>query len=93
MAKTKYKRWVKSGKVLFGNVHDDMLQARKAYKKEICKAKKLKKIKRCAHVESVLDCNERNFGKSETDLFVSTSLVLMMLNWVMIYCIVLKVSV
>ena len=41
VAKTKYKLWVQSGKVLFGNVY--MLQARKAYNSEIRKAKILKK--------------------------------------------------
>lgn len=63
VAKSKYKLWVQSGKVLFGNVYDDMLQAKKAYKNEIRKAKKLKKDKRGAYVESLLECNDSKFWK------------------------------
>ena len=61
--------------------------------RKIRKARNLKKLSDVRMLKFYLIIMIVNFGKSGKKLIMSTRLVLMMLNWVIINCIILKISV
>ncbi len=62
-ARVKYKIWLQSRKALCSDVYDNMVNARKLYKKEIKKAKNSQKNKRRAYVENLLEHKDSWFWK------------------------------
>ena len=57
-AKKKHREWLYNGSPKVGNVYNDMLIARKLYKKENKNARIKKRMKKCKYVERLL--NEKN---------------------------------